>query len=297
MHPAPLLTALILAGSMTAQAPHGQAKDIVGTAVAAGSFKTLAKALQHAGLVEALQGKGPFTVFAPTDEAFASLPEGTLAALLKPENKDKLVGILTYHVVPGRLMAKDVVGKRGLTALSGKPLAVEVGDDGVRVAGAKVVKTDVMASNGVIHVIDAVMLPSDAPSIVGLAQKAGKFGTLLAAAKAAGLAEVLDQKGPFTVFAPTDEAFARLPEGTVASLLKPENKARLAAILKYHVVAGRVTARDAVVAGEAKTLQGGSVAISIDDGRLRVQDAAVIGSDLDASNGVVHVIDRVLLPR
>jgi uncharacterized surface protein with fasciclin (FAS1) repeats len=137
----------------------GHEKDIVDTAVAAGSFKTLVAAVQAAGLVETLKGKGPFTVFAPTDEAFAKLPAGTLESLLKPENKEKLKGILTYHVVPGKVMAKDVVGLKEAKTVNGQMLTITVKDGKVMVDKANVVKTDVAASNGVIHVIDAVVMP------------------------------------------------------------------------------------------------------------------------------------------
>jgi uncharacterized surface protein with fasciclin (FAS1) repeats len=136
-------------------------KDIVETAVAAGSFKTLAKALQAADLVGTLKGAGPFTVFAPTDEAFAKLPAGTLETLLKPENKPKLQRILTSHVVAGTVMAADVVKTSSAKAVSGETLAIASRDGGVTVAGARVVKTDITASNGVIHVIDTVILPKD----------------------------------------------------------------------------------------------------------------------------------------
>ena len=136
-------------------------KDIVDTAVAAGSFKTLAKALQAADLVQTLKGAGPFTVFAPTDEAFAKLPAGTLEALLKPENKPKLQRILTSHVVPGKVVAADVVKTSSAKAVSGVTLTIASRDGGVTVDGAKVVKTDIPATNGVIHVIDSVILPKD----------------------------------------------------------------------------------------------------------------------------------------
>lgn len=136
-----------------------QPQDIVSTAVAAGSFKTLAAALQAAGLVETLQGKGPFTVFAPTDEAFAKLPKGTVEELLKPENKEKLTAILTYHVVAGQVMAKDVVGLEKAKTVNGQSLTIKVKDGAVSIDNANVVKTDIVCSNGVIHVIDSVVLP------------------------------------------------------------------------------------------------------------------------------------------
>ncbi|WP_434053266.1 MAG: fasciclin domain-containing protein [Roseibium sp.] len=134
-------------------------KDIVDTAVGAGSFNTLVAAVQAAGLVDTLKGEGPFTVFAPTDEAFAALPEGTVENLLKPENKDQLVAILTYHVVPGKVMSSDIAGKKAeVASVQGSEISVDA-TDGVKVDGAKVVSADIETSNGVIHVIDAVILP------------------------------------------------------------------------------------------------------------------------------------------
>jgi len=150
--------AMTLAAAQTARA---QDRDIVETAAAAGSFTTLAKALTAAGLVETLKGAGPFTVFAPTDEAFAKLPASTLQDLLKPENKTKLQRILTYHVVPGRVMAADVTKLKTAKAVSGDALKITASNGAVLVDGAHVVKADVAASNGVIHVIDTVLLPKD----------------------------------------------------------------------------------------------------------------------------------------
>ena len=134
-------------------------KDIVDTAVAAGSFKTLAAALQAAGLVDTLKGKGPFTVFAPTDEAFAKLPAGTLENLMKPENKEKLTAILTYHVVPGRVLAAQVIKMNSAKTVNGQSVTISTNGGAVMVDNAKVVKTDILCSNGVIHVIDSVLLP------------------------------------------------------------------------------------------------------------------------------------------
>ena len=154
-----LAAAALIGVAGSAQA---QGKDIVDTAVAAGSFKTLAKALQAADLVGTLMGPGPFTVFAPTDEAFAKLPAATLADLLKPENKAKLARILTYHVVPGRVTAADVVKLKTAKAVSGDTIDIAVTGNTVKVEQAQVIKTDINASNGVIHVIDAVILPDAA---------------------------------------------------------------------------------------------------------------------------------------
>lgn len=288
------LAVTIVAPSMAAD--ESAQKNIVETAVAAGSFQTLVAAVQAADLAGALAGKGPFTVFAPTDDAFAKLPKEVIQSLLKPENKQQLAGILTYHVVKGHVLAAQVVDLPGAVTLNGQRVDIQVKKDKVMVDGATVVKTDIKCSNGVIHVIDKVILPAD-KTIPETAEAAGKFGTLLAAANAAGLAEALSGKGPFTVFAPTDEAFAKLPKGTVESLLKPENKSKLAAILKYHVVPGRVYSTQALDAGKAKTLQGGTVVISANEKKATVNDATLVATDLDASNGVIHVIDSVLLPK
>ena len=287
------LTLLTASGQVRAETP--KEKDIVTTAVEAGSFKTLAAALTAADLVETLQGKGPFTVFAPTDEAFAKLPEGTVANLLKPENKGQLIAVLTYHVVPGKVMASDVAKLNAASTVNGQRVDVKVGDNGVKIDQANVIKADIACSNGVIHVIDHVLLPSSS-NIPVTADNAGTFKTLLAAAEAAGLVEALSGEGPLTVFAPTDEAFAKLPAGTVSSLLKPENKQQLAAILKFHVVAGRVFSNDLISQKKAETLQGGKLHLTLQGAGAQIEGANLIVTDLDASNGVIHVIDAVLLP-
>jgi uncharacterized surface protein with fasciclin (FAS1) repeats len=315
----------------TAAAP---ATDIVDTAVAAGNFTTLAAALQAADLVTTLKGEGPFTVFAPTDEAFAKLPAGTVENLLKPENKAQLVAILTYHVVPGRVLAADVVGMTSAKTVQGEDITIKVDGSTVMVDGAKVTGTDILASNGVIHVIDSVIMPptmsagaamtttetmtateamtaTDAmtgtmemtataemttSNIISVALGAGNFNTLAAALTAADLVSTLQGEGPFTVFAPTDEAFAKLPAGTVEDLLKPENKANLIKVLTYHVVPGRVTAADVANLTSAKTVEGQDITIKVEGGKVMINGATVTAADIMASNGVIHVIDTVILP-
>ena len=152
------LIAVAAAAALAVPAFAGSSKDIVDTAVSAGSFETLVAAVQAAGLVDTLKGDGPFTVFAPTDEAFAALPEGTVAELLKPENKDQLTAILTYHVVPGKVMSGDLSNNMMATTVQGSDVTIMT-EGGVMVQGASVVSADVEASNGVIHVIDKVILP------------------------------------------------------------------------------------------------------------------------------------------
>ena len=285
--------ALLLLGTVTL--PAVKAADIVETAVTAGSFKTLAAALQAADLVATLQGKGPFTVFAPSDEAFARLPKGTVETLLKPENKQQLVDILMYHVVSGKVTSDRVVKLRGAKTLNGQRLGIRVKGGQVQLDNSTVVKADIDCSNGVIHQIDSVLLPSQ-DKIPPIAEKAGVFKTLLAAAAAADLVDALTGKGPLTVFAPTDEAFAKLPEGTVASLLKPENKGKLKDILLYHVVPGRIFSEQVVNLRSLKTLQGTAVNVTLEGGAVQINQSAVLKTDIDATNGVIHVIDQVLLP-
>jgi uncharacterized surface protein with fasciclin (FAS1) repeats len=157
--PIVLSTLIIFATAATLMAGYSMKNDIVDTAVDAGSFSTLVKAVRAADLVETLKGKGPFTVFAPTDEAFAKLPAGTIDDLLKPENKRQLQSILTYHVVPGKVMAEDLVAMKSATTVWGRDVAIDNKYGSIMIGGAKVVKTDILCSNGVIHVIDTVLLP------------------------------------------------------------------------------------------------------------------------------------------
>ena len=158
-----MMAAMVSVGMSTAHAGgHGDAADIVDTAVEAGSFTTLVAAVQAAGLEETLRGEGPFTVFAPTDEAFAALPEGTVESLLLEENRDQLVAVLTYHVLPGKVMSGDIAGQElSVATVEGSEVSVNA-TDGVMVNGANVVTADIETSNGVIHVVDAVILPPSA---------------------------------------------------------------------------------------------------------------------------------------
>jgi transforming growth factor-beta-induced protein len=282
--------------------PEPELADIVDTAVADGRFTTLVAAVEAAGLVETLKGEGPFTVFAPTDDAFAALPEGTVESLLLPENKQALTDILLYHVVAGKVMAADVTGLESATTVLGKDIAIKVDMGNVYINDAQVIITDIETSNGVIHVIDAVILPpsdeaAESNTIVDIAVADGRFTTLVAALQAAELVETLSGEGPFTVFAPTDDAFAALPAGTVEDLLKPENKQALTDILLYHVVSGKVMAADVVGLTSATTVLGKDLTITVTDGKVFLNDTVeVIITDIEASNGVIHVIDAVLLP-
>jgi transforming growth factor-beta-induced protein len=276
-------------------APPEAAADIVDTATEAGGFNTLLKAATAAGLVDTLKSAGPFTVFAPTDEAFAKLPAGTVDGLLA--DPDALKAVLLYHVVAGEVTAAQVTGLSSATSVEGSPIAISIVDGSVVLNGsAKVIATDVEASNGVIHVIDSVILPpAKLTDIVDTATASGTFGTLLTAATAAGLVDTLKGAGPYTVFAPTDAAFAKLPAGTVDSLLA--DPAKLRSILLYHVVPGKVMAAQVTGLSSATSAEGSPIAISVVDGKVYLNGTAqVIATDVEASNGVIHVIDSVILP-
>jgi transforming growth factor-beta-induced protein len=419
-----LIIAIVLAITVLFVAPAvisaDSSKTIVENAIADGRFTTLVAAVSAAGLVDTLNSPGPFTVFAPTDDAFAKLPAGTIDALLA-DPAGQLTDILLYHVVAGKVMAADVVNLSSATAVSGRILPIDTAD-GVKVAGANVIITDIECSNGVIHVIDTVMIPPEAkyqvsdkgsagfvtrvynmllgrnPDVDGLnyfaggldtgawgaaevvegvvfsreasdkmagysdqmfveclykvlgrpadadgvaawtamlasgssrqdvvrafarstefillaksygvtpftsnldtipvtAIKAGTFQTLVAAVGAAGLVDTLSGSGPFTVFAPTDAAFAKLPAGTIDTLLA-DPSGTLTDILLYHVVAGKVMAADVVNLTSAETVGGNVLSIDTSAG-VKVDGANVIVTDIWCSNGVIHVIDTVMIP-
>jgi transforming growth factor-beta-induced protein len=303
---APTATAMPEPTAVPTEAP-AELQTIVDIAAADGRFTTLVAAVQAAGLAETLGSEGPFTVFAPTDDAFAALPEGTLDSLLLPENQQQLTDILLYHVVPGKVMAADVAGMDGQmadTALEGQQIGITTDMGNVYLnENTQVIITDIEASNGVIHVIDSVLLPPsdgtamESMDIVDTAVADGRFTTLVAAVQAAELVDTLKGEGPFTVFAPTDEAFAALPAGTLDSLLLPENQQQLTDILLYHVVPGRVMASDVTGLSSASTVLGQDVTVTVQDGSVFLNDnVQIIITDIETSNGVIHVLDAVLLP-
>ena len=271
--------------------------NIVETAVAAGTFDTLVAAVEAAGLAETLSGPGPFTVFAPTDDAFAALPEGLVEALL--EEPETLAEILTYHVVAGEVFSADVAAGE-VPSVQGDTITVGT-DGGVTVDGANVTAVDIATSNGVIHVIDAVILPEgiELPSltntIADVAAEAGIFNTLLAAAEGAGLIDALSNPdNNFTVFAPSDEAFAGLPDGALDSLLGDQGL--LLNVVSSHIIIRENFAADLVEVESVDMLSGANVPVIVgDDGSVMIGNATVIEADIDADNGVIHVIDQVIL--
>ena len=273
------------------------------TAIENGNFKILVKALQAADLVATLKSPGPFTVFAPTDAAFGKLPPGTIDDLLKPENKPLLIKILTYHVVAGNLTAAAIIALNppvNVTTVEGQDFLVTQSGDSLKVNDATVIIPNVFATNGIIHAIDTVLLPpSELKDIVDTAVANGNFKTLVIALQAAGLVPVLKSRGPFTVFAPTDAAFAKLPPGTVDDLLKPENRRLLIRILLYHVVPGNLTAAAIIALNppvKVRTLEGETFLVTQVGDNLKVNDATVIIPNVFATNGIIHVLDTVLMP-
>ncbi len=258
-------------------------------------------ALTAGDLVEQLEGPGPFTVFAPTDDAFAKLPPGAIEFLLRPENKQELVKVLTYHVVAGKaLTAADIIAMRPpfkLPMVNGISTNITLYGSSIKINNSTVIQADIMASNGIIHAIDTVLL---CDNIVDTAASDDRFKTLVIALNAADLVTLLRGNGPFTVFAPTEDAFAKLPPGTIADLLKPENKPKLITILSYHVVSGRaLTAADILAMNppfKLEMLNGLATTISQDEFNIKINDAAVIQADIIAKNGIIHAIDTVLLP-
>ena len=269
-------------------------QDIPTNAQNTGVHDSLVAALAHAELVSALQADGPFTVFAPTDDAFAAAGID-LSTFDTEEENATLADILLYHVVSGEVTASAVNDGMNAEALNGDDLSFTVTDGVVMVNDATVTSADVMASNGVIHVIDKVLMPpADLGDIPTVAQGTGIHTSLVAAVTQADLVATLQGDGPFTVFAPTDDAFAAAGIDLEA-LDTDEGKAALTDILLYHVVAGEVPSSAVTDGLVAAAVNGDDLSFTVGDS-VMVNDATVVLADVPASNGVIHVIDKVLMP-
>ena len=266
------------------------AYDIVGTALKANVFTQLAGMVVDADLVDTLRG-GPFTVFAPTDDAFHKIPVDVLHAV---EDDPKILATaLTYHVVPGTLMAKDL--KDGpLKTVSGLELTVSHDGDTVLINGNPITTPDVVASNGVVHVMSDVLVPP-LGDIIDVATTLPGFGTLADLVTQADLIDTLKSEGPFTVFAPTDDALAKIPADIVTAIAG--NKDLLTTVLTHHVVAGKMTTDDLVKAGTVKTVAGDELTITKDEaGNVYVDGNKIRVSNVQATNGVINVMDDPLVP-
>merc|ERR1711990_151090 len=256
-------------------------------------------------LVDTLKSTGPFTVFAPTNDAFGKLDANLLTTLLKPENKAKLAAVLTYHVTNGKVASSDLTDGQQITTVQGEDVRVTIDTNGVFInTDSQVVTPDVEATNGIVHIINKVLVPPNLvlpvyQNIVELAQATGDLSTLVQAVVAADLVATLTSAGPFTVFAPTNDAFGALPAGLLDTLLKPENKARLAAVLTYHIANGEVTSSQ-IQADQAtilKTLETQDVTITISENGVFVNsNSQVVVPDVKATNGIVHIINNLLIP-
>jgi transforming growth factor-beta-induced protein len=264
------------------------------------SLATLSAAIDAAGLTETLRNGGPFTVFAPDDAAFDLLPSGTLAELLKPQNKTRLAAILGVHVVPGRYSAGDLQrSTTRLKSIGGQDLTIGRVNGRITVNGAGVRQSDLVASNTVIHIIDTVLT---VPAVIGQSNafdqaKANEtLKTFVAAVEAAGLTSALQVPGPITLFVPDDVAFDLLGKDVTKNLLKPENKAALTTLLQGHVVTGRYTAADIakLKPAELKTLGGTTLSFNLRNSRTTVNKAGIVKADIPITNGVIHIIDTVL---
>ncbi|XP_052106647.1 protein sll1483-like [Mytilus californianus] len=257
--------------------------------------KTLVEFVTEAGLADTLANGGPFTVFGPTDDAFNKLPSKVVKML--KEDKKLLADVLKFHVLNGKVFSSQLSNE--LTAPSLNPLAkvrinIYQGGKVITATGSPVVLPDQNATNGVIHVIDRVMFPLPLVSVTGMVGMDPKLSTLLTAVKAADLVQTLSGDGPFTLFAPTNEAFQKLPAGVLANLLK--NKTALADVLTYHVVSGTFYSAGLTNGMSATTVEGKPVTITISGGKVMVGKSTVEKADDAVSNGVVHIIDTVLIP-
>jgi len=274
-------------------------KNIVQLAESVPDLSILVELVAAGGLVDTLSGAGPFTVFAPTNEAFEALGNATIQHLLDPANKKELDTILTYHVVSGDVHSKDLTDGEVVPTVEGEDVTVHIKGKDVFINDAQVVEADVDASNGVVHVVSKVLLPPrPAPkNIVQLAESVPDLSILVELVVAGGLVDTLSGTGPFTVFAPTNEAFEALGNATLQKLLEPSQKAELVKILTYHVASGDVHAKDLSDGESIPTVEGEDITVHIKGQNVFINDAQVVKADVDASNGVVHVVNAVLIPK
>eukprot|EP00040_Diaphanoeca_grandis_P030305 m.178954 g.178954 ORF g.178954 m.178954 type:complete len:480 (+) comp31953_c4_seq1:203-1642(+) len=300
-------------------APFTSTKNIVETAKADKDLTTFASALAAADLESPLSNTGPYTVFAPSNEAFAALPSDVLKYLLEPANKAELVKVLTYHVHSGKVLSSQLKDGEQIKMLEGSNVSAHRDWNELFIEGhnstnvARVTTADIEASNGVIHIINFVLLPPASnprppppppgtKTIIEIAKQDKDLSTLVMALDAADLETVLGDKGPFTVFAPSNAAFAALPPADLEWLLEPKNKEFLVKILEYHVTVGKVQAADLINDEHIKMVQGQNVTVHLEWGGVYIEGhnstnvGKVTTADVEASNGVVHIIDRVLLP-
>ncbi|CAH1274150.1 TGFBI [Branchiostoma lanceolatum] len=279
-----------------ALAASAHADTVVDVLQKLGTEKTLISLVQTAGLVSALEGKGPFTVFAPSDAAFAALPPELVKTL--ESNKTLLTQVLEFHVAPGMALSTDLKNNLLVTSLSGPKIRINIYDTSeptvITTEGAPVTNPDNTADNGVVHVISQVMYPLPTGTVVDIAVGNKDFSTLVTAVTTAGLVPTLSGDGPFTVFAPTNEAFAKLPAGVLDGLLK--NVTALTNVLTYHVVSGAYYEAGLRNGDLLKTVQGMDVTIKTSNDAPTMVNDATVAAQVSGTNGVIQVIDTVLIP-
>ncbi len=310
---ASLLAVVLLVAAFAPSAVFAQEAEpsIVDIAVENEGFSTLVAAVQAAGLVDTLAGEGPYTVFAPTNEAFDKLfaelaPLGITPADLLA-NEELLTSVLLYHVAPGEIYSPEVIATGTLTMADGNVATAYLDGGTAYINGARISNVDIPASNGVIHVIDEVILPPSvralmAPaefdaSIVDIAVENEGFSTLVAAAQAAGLVDTLAGEGPYTIFAPTNDAFeAALSDLGISAADLLADTDLLTAVLLYHVAPGEYFAGDVLAEGSLTMADGSTADVAIEDGMVTIDGAPISNANINVSNGVIHVIDYVMLP-
>ncbi|MBO6513558.1 MAG: CIA30 family protein [Phycisphaerales bacterium] len=257
----------------------------------AAGLNTLMALVAQSG-IELPQGE-QVTIFAPTDDAFAQLPSETVEFLTSEEGKDTLQSILAYHIVPGSLRSSDLLNRRTLRTLNGQTLDIQT-NQGLSISGANFQVTDAAFDSGTVHVIDSVLIPQS-KSILELASHTDELSTLATAIETAGIGDQLsNENGPWTVFAPLNSAFASLPHGVLDNLLKPENRAQLIDVLGLHVIPGRISSADLLTNKRARSYFGNPVEFTLRNGKIEVQGARIVAADIQAANGVIHLIDGVI---
>ncbi|MDG2164700.1 MAG: fasciclin domain-containing protein, partial [Flavobacteriales bacterium] len=276
---------------------NSESNTILDIVVNSENHTTLESAVVAAGLVETLNSNGPFTIFAPTDDAFNLLPEGTVEYLLA-DTTGALAALLTSHVSGGSTFSTSLFDGMIINTVAGTELMVNIDSNGVYIDNALVTVADLTADNGVVHVINAVLVPEPevvSNTVVEIIVNSPDHTLLAAAVAAAELAETLSGEGPFTVFAPTDAAFALLPEGLIAQLLE-DPSGDLTTILTHHVHSGNVLSSTLIDGMMVPTLAGTELTVSIMDGMVQIDNANVTTANIETDNGVVHIIDAVLVP-
>ncbi len=283
--------ALLVPGASAATKQTSADPTIAELAAATPQLSTLLSLVKQAGLADELAAPGNLTVFAPTNAAFAKVPKKTLDAL--GNDAAALKSVLLYHIVPAKVTAAEVVELRSAKTLQGQRVKIRNTRNPVQINNAKLVTTDIMASNGVVHIVDGVLIAPKQRTIAELAAATPQLSTLLSLVKQAGLADELSGSTKLTVYAPTNAAFAKVPKATLDALAK--DPAQLKRVLLYHVAPGAKSAARVIEARDVKTLAGPAVRVRVGDD-VRINGAKVLQARIKAANGFVDLIDDVLIP-